>query len=104
MEEKKKKILEFVERSLIISPETKDKIINELNNLAWEQINKLWEILFKVDSEQTTILAKKLEKEPWFFMKLQWIVSRSSYQEHLKEELWELSELEMKFDSMLEKL
>lgn len=104
MDEKKKKILEFVDRSLILSVEIKQRVIDEIDSLAVEQIDNLWKILFSIDQQQTKILSKKLEEEPWFFMKLQWTVSRASYQEHLKEELSELSELEEKFDEMLKEI
>jgi len=41
MDEKKKKILEFVDRSLILSVEIKQRVIDEIDSLAVEQIDNL---------------------------------------------------------------
>lgn len=101
MDEKIQKILEFVERSLIVSIDNKDLILNNVYDLNQDDINELFSILLKIDSEQTQIIADKLEEEPWFFMQLQWIINRTSYEENLKDELSELNNIECNFETIL---
>jgi hypothetical protein len=82
----REKIHEFLGRNLLLDQKILQEVRGNLPVLNAEQIHRVYDILKIVDDRQTQGLVKKLKTEPYFFKKLEYLIYRAMYQEHLEAE------------------
>ena len=82
----KKKILEFLNRNLVLEKSIINKIKESINTLTKEQLEWIYSILVELDNKQTQVLEKRLKNTPWFFTEMEISVWKDIYEKHIKEE------------------
>lgn len=84
--ELKQKILEFLNRNLILEDDIINQIRESINDLSKEQLEWVYEVLLDLDKKQTSVLQSKLKENPNFFFEMEVKVFKEMYNKHLKEE------------------
>ena len=82
----KSKILEFLDRNLVLDKAIVDEVRWSINDLSEEQLSWVYDVLVDLDAKQTNALQEKLKETPWFFTEMEVVVSKEMYNKHLKEE------------------
>ena len=82
----KQKILEFLDRNLVLDKEIVAEVRGSIYDLSEEQLAWVYDVLVDLDNKQTKALQEKLKETPWFFTELEVVVSKEMYEKHIKEE------------------
>ena len=90
----KQKILEFLDRNLVLDNEIVAEVRGSINDLSDEQLAWVYGVLVDLDSKQTKALQEKLKETPWFFTEMEVVVSKEMYEKHIKEEQKEKETME----------
>ena len=84
--ELKTKILEFLDRNLVLDRDIIDEVRWSIDDLSEEQLSGVYDVLVDLDKKQTNALQEKLKETPWFFTEMEVVVSKEMYDKHIKEE------------------
>jgi hypothetical protein len=79
----KSKIIEYLDRNLVLEPNLLTEIRENLPNLSADKVHSVYEILADLDQKQTISIKHKLEVEPYFFKKIEYLIYRVMYEEHV---------------------
>ncbi len=90
----KNKILEFLDRNLVLEKGIVDEVRWSINDLSEEQLYWVYDVLVDLDTKQTNALQEKLKETPWFFTEMEIVVSKEMYNKHLEEEIEEKKYIE----------
>lgn len=82
----KQKIIEFLNRNLLLGEETIYRIRSSIHELSDEKLNWIYGVLLDLDNKQTSVLQSKLKENPNFFFEMEVKVFKEMYNKHLKEE------------------
>jgi len=82
----KKKILEFLDRNLVLEDSIVREVRWNIDDLSDEQLTWVYNVLIDLDKKQTQALQDKLEEDPNFFFKMETEVFKEMYNKHIKEE------------------
>ena len=113
MQELKEKIQKLFNRNLVLSNQIRVEVYSKLPTLNEDQLKRILKILEHVDEQQTEAIEKILEKDPYFFNKLEHIILETMEEEFQKIEAkehekadkwleWEVSHIQMKKISIKE--
>lgn len=97
----KQKIIELLNRNLLLEEDTLYKIRSSIHELSEEKLNGIYNILSDLDEKQTSVLQEKLKQNPFFFFDMENKVFKEMFQKHINEEL---KEREMVEDWLLKQL
>jgi len=82
----KNKILEFLNRNLVLDKEIIVEIRESIDDLSEEKLKWIFEVLQDLDNKQTSVLQEKLKENPFFFFEMENEVFKEMYQKHITEE------------------
>jgi len=99
----KQKIIEFLNRNLLLEKDVIYKIRSSIYELSEEKLKWIYEILLDLDNKQTNALQDKLRENPNFFFEMELKVFKEMYRKHIKEELSEKQMIEKWLISELDK-
>ncbi len=100
MDALKQEILELLNRNLVISPEVREELVQNLESLSEPKIKKILVILRDADQKQTQALEEILKEDPYFFHKLEHVILETMEDEFEKQEIieHEVAEKELEND------
>lgn len=90
----RKKILEFLDRNLVLEKDIVKEVRESINDLNKQQLIWIYNVLVDLDNKQTKVLQDKLQETPWFFTEMEISVWKDIYEEHIKEEFQEKEDIE----------
>lgn len=90
----KQKILEFLDRNLVLDNDIVSEVRESIDDLSDEQLAWVYDVLIDLDAKQTKALQEKLKDTPWFFTEMEVVVSKEMYEKHIKEEQKEKETME----------
>jgi len=85
----KQKILEFLDRNLVLDKGIVKEVRESIDDLGEDQMHWVYEVLLDLDTKQTNALQDKLKETPWFFTEMEVAVSKEMYEKHIAEEMEE---------------
>ena len=90
----KKKILEFLDRNLVLEKDIVKEVRESIDDLTQQQLEWVYDVLVDLDAKQTNVLQEKLKETPWFFTEMEVEVSKEMYEKHITEEKKEKEAIE----------
>lgn len=99
----KQKIMEFLDRNLLLEDDIVHEIRSSIHDLDNEQLESIYEVLLDLDKKQTNALQKKLEENPNFFFEMQIKAFKQMYKRHIEVENRQKQILEQRLIKELEK-
>ena len=90
----KQKILEFLDRNLVLDNEIVTEVRESIDDLSDDQLAWVYDVLVDLDIKQTSALQDKLKETPWFFTEMEVVVSKEMYEKHILEEQKEKETME----------
>ena len=85
----KQKIIEFLNRNLLLEEDTIYKIRESIHELSVEKLKWVYGVLQDLDIKQTSVLQEKLRENPFFFFEMENKVFKEMFKKHIEEELKE---------------
>ena len=84
--ELKQKIIEFLNRNLLLEEDIIYKIRDSIYDLSDEKLKWVYDILLDLDNKQTSVLQEKLKENPNFFFEMEVKVFKQMQKKHILEE------------------
>jgi hypothetical protein len=82
----KQKIIEFLNRNLLLDEKNIYKIRESIHELSEEKLKWVYDVLLDLDNKQTSILQEKLKENPFFFFEMENKAFKEMFKKHLEEE------------------
>jgi len=83
----KQKIIEFLNRNLLLEEDIIYKIRESIHELSEEKLKWVYDVLLDLDNKQTSVLQEKLKENPFFFFEMENKVFKEMMKKHMDEEL-----------------
>ena len=82
----KQKIIEFLNRNLLLEEDIIYKIRSSIYELNEEKLKWVYDVLLDLDNKQTSVLQEKLKENPFFFFEMENKVFKDMFKKHMDEE------------------
>ena len=82
----RQKIIEFLNRNLLLEDKIIYKIRESIYELSDEKLQWVYEVLLDLDNKQTSVLQEKLKENPNFFFEMEVKVFKQMHKKHILEE------------------
>jgi len=82
----KQKIIEFLNRNLLLEEDVIYKIRSSIYELNEEKLKWVYNVLLDLDNKQTSVLQEKLKENPFFFFEMENKVFKDMFKKHMDEE------------------
>ena len=82
----KQKIIEFLNRNLLLEEDIIYKIRSSIYELNEEKLKWVYNVLLDLDNKQTSVLQEKLKENPFFFFEMENKVFKDMFKKHMDEE------------------